>query len=839
MPGIVHLAHLGDTGPQDLSSHLTGVAARTSALTRKLDLPTAGELIGLLHDLGKATEKFQTYLRFDTASGVAPQEYLRGRIDHSSAGAQCLLQAIPKAQQEQSLPGLVARLLGLCMVSHHSGLIDCLTPEGGDGLSERLGRSDAHTRYVEAWRTVDPAVRARAEQLMRNPELLEECQRAVAKVLGGPEAAGDRAVQLGLLVRLLFSCLIDADRSDTADFEKPRAAAHRQNQLYESWEVLGERLQQYLLTLPAEGQVNRLRAAVSAGCMAAASRPAGIYTLTVPTGGGKTLAALRFALEHARLRERSPAPRIEHIIFVSPYISIVDQNAAVARTVLEPDGVPYATVVLEHHSDLVRERDGGGDIDSWRRRVLAENWDAPVVFTTMVQVLESLFGAGTRAVRRLHTLANAMIVFDEVQTLPVKLVHLFNTAINLLAVHYGSTVLLCTATQPLLAKVDKAKGAAALATNAELIGDVRVLFTGLRRYSVNDQSARPGGWTHGSVADLVIDQARDYGSCLAVLNTKRDAREVFALCRERFGEEPLIVHLSTGMVPAHRTEAFGRLKLALAVRAQADEERMKAPPVLCISTQLIEAGVDIDFATVVRDLAGLDSMAQAAGRCNRNGRLPEPGHVHIVDLRVDPAVLKRLPDIKEGQDVARQILGEWRRAHPDEPFPLDSPDTMQRYYELAFFRRKAEMSYDLPEEKAGRRTSMLDLLGSNALAQAEAGRKRQTVGRSILVQSFATANKAFELIGGTQGIVVPFGERGREIVNALNAAHDLDVDWRLLKQAQPYTLSVYAEQFKTLERKGAIYPLSGMAGIWCLQPEFYDPVYGLRPEAGPLEELIA
>lgn len=835
-----HLAHLGDAGTQSLASHLNGVAKRSRKLAQKIALPHAGELIGLLHDLGKATQEFQTYLRsFDPASGLIPQSHLRGTIDHSTAGARCLLQNIPGAEEEQSLSGLIARLLGLCIVSHHSGLIDCLSPEGEDKLNQRLTRADVQSRYIEAWQALHPNVRTRAMELMKNPELLAECRRAVGRIIGGKLTRGDTAVQFGLFVRLLFSCLIDADRTDTADFEKPKAAAHRQDHTYESWDKLQERLHEFLENLPADGKVNTLRARVSAECFRAARRPAGIYTLTVPTGGGKTLAALRFALEHARLREHGPSLAIDRIIFVGPYISIVDQNAAVARGVLEPEGVLYATVVLEHHSDLVRERGGDRDVASWRRRVLSENWDAPVVFTTMVQVLEALFGSGTRSVRRLHAMANAVIVFDEVQTLPVKLVHLFNNAINLLAAHCGSTVLLCTATQPVLADVDVAKGSAALAVNPELVGNVKELFDLLRRYEVFDRTDRPGGWTDSEVAALVANEARVRGSCLAVVNTKRHARDIYALCGENLGEMAVVIHLSTGMVPAHRTEALDMLKSALKARRRAEDEGVHAPPVVCISTQLIEAGVDIDFATVVRDLAGLDSVAQAAGRCNRHGVRSEAGRVHIVDLQLDPAVLKRLPDIQKGREVAKRVLGEWRRAHPEEPFPLDSPEIMQRYYELAFFERKGEMSYDLRAEKAGRDTTMLDLLGHNRLAESELQRTGRTLQRDILLQSFFTANKAFEVIGKTQGIVVPFGTRGREVVNALNASHDLEAEWQLLKQAQPFTLSVYGSKFRELERKDAVYALSGAAGVYCLRPEFYDSVYGLRPEAGPLEELIA
>lgn len=443
-----HFAHLGKIGNQLLSEHLCGVADRCSELAKKLGLERAGELIGLLHDLGKATKDFQDYL-LSFASDAEARDDLRGKIDHSTAGTQCLLAKIHGGQKEESPEGIVARFLAICIASHHSGLIDCLEPNGDDKLAQRLAKPDSGTRFIEAWANLNPSVKNRVEALTHDPRLVAEVRNAIVSVASSlDKGEGDKDVQVGLLLRLLFSCLIDADRTNTANFEKPSAAAHRQNQKYERWETLRERLDRKLSKMNTDGPVNRIRRQVSDECFRAADRLSGIYTLTVPTGGGKTLSALRFALEHARRHA------LDRIIFVSPYISIVDQNAAVARSVLEPEGVPYASVVLEHHSNIQDEpNDEAGRPDLWRRRVLAENWDAPVVFTTSVQVLEALFGSGTRAVRRLHAMARAVIIFDEVQTLPIKMVHLFNNAINLLASHCGSTIVLCTATQPLLETV--------------------------------------------------------------------------------------------------------------------------------------------------------------------------------------------------------------------------------------------------------------------------------------------------------------------------------------------------------------------------------------------------
>ncbi len=806
------LAHMGENGGQTLRAHLCGVARLARAHAAKLGLGEAGALLGLLHDLGKSTGAFQDYLRSDPE----PQDELRGKLDHSTAGAQCVVRNLPGGEEEAGVAGLLARLLALCIASHHSGLIDCLKPEGGDGLEMRLAKGEKATRYGEAWRTLDPDVRAEAQGILRGPELRAEFKAKIAAVCKRTSGGPERNVQLGLLARLLFSCLIDADRTDTADFERPGAGRHRQGGRYAGWAELERRLDAGLLALRSEGapEVNAVRRSISDQCFAAAGRPGGVYTLTVPTGGGKTLAALRFALAHARER------CLDRVIFVSPYISIVDQNAAVARGMLEPATEPYASVVLEHHSNLAPEDPGH---EQWRRKLLAENWDAPVVFTTMAQVLEAMFGRGTRGARRMHAMAKAVLVFDEVQTLPVKLVHLFNNAVNLLAGDCGSTVLLCTATQPLLNCVDEAKGKLKLAPGAELVRDTAGVFRALQRYRVLDRTDRV--WECGEAAELACAEARAHGSCLLVVNTKANAREIFAFCREQLRGVAHVAHLSTGMCPAHRTAVLADLKARLKEGGEG--------PVVCVSTQLIEAGVDIDFAAVIRELAGLDSLAQAAGRCNRNGRRAE-GRVHIVKL---PPLPKGLAEIAQGQQVAEELLGLWRRKHPGEPFPLDDPEQMRGFYEKAFYRRAGEMSWSLEaKDKVKRETTMLELLGDNGQARSETARIAQAPARSFWLQSFETANDAFALIGETEGVVVPWGPHGSAVVGTLCAARDPEGEWQLLRAAQPYTIAVYPSLFKRLRESGAVYAAG--AGVWCLQPGYYDEAFGLCLEGGPLEGMF-
>ncbi|WP_216841053.1 CRISPR-associated helicase Cas3' [Acidobacterium sp. S8] len=795
--------------------HLASVAEHTSYLAGKIRLAHAGELIGLAHDLGKYSEAFQQYLQKaagNAAMEMEPDFSLKGSVDHSTAGAQVIGAGLAGGGGR-----IASQMVALCVASHHSGLIDCIAPDGVDVLTRRLQKDGALSHRDEAWRRVEQTIRGRLEILLNSPDVASEIDAAMQRIR---EKDSDEVIQpfkQGLLLRMLFSCLIDGDRADTADFDKPTAASFRQHGKYASWQELIDRLELKLAAFSNERWVDQLRFKISSYCLAASERPKGVFTLTVPTGGGKTLASLRFALHHS-LRWN-----MDRIIYVSPYISIADQNAEVVRKILEPDGYNYASIVLEHHSSLTPDK------ESWRGSVLAENWDAPVVFTTAVQVLEALFGGGTRSARRLHAFANAVLVFDEVQTLPVRMIHMFNNAMNFLVEQCGASVVLCTATQPLLHRVDRGKGEMRLTEDAELMRDAPQLFRDLKRYETFDKSNEPGAWSAAKVSDLAVEELSGNGSCLVIVNTKRDAKDIYMACKERLNalgdpmEEGCFVHLSTRMCPAHRLEVLDRMKAALVQKKH----------VLCVSTQLIEAGVDIDFATVVRDLAGLDSIAQAAGRCNRNGDRAN-GRVHIVKM-AEP-LPKQLEEIRCAQQNARRVLEDWRDDQGDAPFPLSDPLQMERFFGHHFFARRDQMDYPV---KAQRDDTLLQMLGENGMAVADS--RLAGVKRHGFMQSFASAAREFRVIDNQmQGIIVPFGAEGKNLVAALSAARDLAVEFQLLRKAQRFAVNTFQWEMDSLTRSGAIYEVQAGTGVFCLLEEFYSDEFGLTLDgSGRMESMIA
>jgi CRISPR-associated endonuclease/helicase Cas3 len=818
-----------DDAWQGLTDHLIGVATLASQFADKLGLGDIGELAGLLHDLGKFSQAFQAYLK--SATGALNQDEdedwvdarsLKGKVDHSTAGAQFAWQALGQGGQPEQIAGQV---LALCIASHHSGLIDCIgagaSSFGEDLFNRRMKKAQEQTHLDEVLRVADPQLLRRCKALVANGELVAKLNALIGQIGrrnanpqdGSPQVA---LQQLGLLVRFIFSCLIDADRIDTANFEHRRTRAFRPQGRYTEWRVLTARMERHLSALAATRPIDCLRQDISNHCRHAATRPTGAYTLTVPTGGGKTLASLRFALHHAQQHG------LDRIIYVIPFTSIIDQNARVVREVLEPENAPgdKGCIVLEHHGSLTPEQ------QTWREKVLCENWDAPVVYTTMVQFLEALFSSGTRGARRMHQLARSVLIFDEVQTLPIKCVHLFNNAVNFLASHCETTVVLCTATQPLLHQVAKDKGAVRLLPGHELMPDVEGLFKILKRVEVRDQR-KPSGWADEEVANLAISEMRRSGSCLVIVNTKASARRIFKMCAKAT-EPDIAVHLSTDMCPAHRKQELAKLRSRLGARE----------PALCVSTQLIEAGVDVDFGTVIRFMAGLDSIAQAAGRCNRNGR-PEPGIVHLVNPQNEN--LDKLPDILVGREKTLRVLDEFKLDPARFQGDLIGPEALSTYYRYYFFDRASDMSYAVPAGEIAQADTLLNLLAHNSGSVDEYKATHQAAPSIFFRQSFMAAGKAFKAIDSpTQGVIVPFGAAGKKLVADLCAAYDVELEVDLLRTAQQYSVNVFPHVLRKLSDAGALYEVKPDARILCLRGEYYSDLFGLATEpVSPMEILHA
>jgi CRISPR-associated endonuclease/helicase Cas3 len=805
------IAHLRekDKTPQSLWDHLCEASEFAGQFAGKIGLKELGEILGLLHDIGKASQEFQNYicsangLIDPDGDGYIDTEALKGKVDHSTAGAQIIYRDLTNQGPE----GIIAaQVLALCLASHHSGLIDCVSPDGENIFKRRIEKPDEKTHTEEVLSKLYE-VEIKLREILTK-KIGRQLFEKLSKIKETNDSKETLTFKYGLLIRFLFSCLIDADRLSTADFEYPSNVHIRNYGRYHPWDALINRLDIKIKEFEgrqAKNEVDDVRNQVSQACMASSIKPQGIYQLKVPTGGGKTLASLRFALNHAEHHH------LERIFYIIPYTSIIDQNADEVKKILEDKDVTgkyLDQVVLEHHSNLTPEE------ETRRQNLLSENWDAKIVFTTQVQFLETLFGAGTRSARRMHQLANSVIIFDEVQTIPIRCVHMFNIAIRFLVQSCGSTIVLCTATQPLLEKVEPSQYALTIPPEQRIISNEYELFKKLRRVEVYDRR-KVGGWSEDEITDLALQESQNKGSALIIVNTKNAARSLYRAVSDKKNSD--VYHLSTNMCPAHRLNILTTIREKLSPSQDL--------PVICVSTQLIEAGVDIDFGSVIRYVAGLDSIAQAAGRCNRNGR-PMPGNVWIVNPSTEN--IERLKDITIGKENAERVLDEYN----DNPDLFENDrlglNAMELYYKYYFYQRKDEMKYKVGiHSPLGREDDLFNLLAINRLSVAEHVRITNSPPVIPFKQSFQTASKCFYAIDSpTRGVVVPYGEAGDEIVADLCGAADIQKQYTLLKKAQRYSVNLFPHEFEKMANMNAIREVQKESGIFYMDRPYYSDLFG-------------
>lgn len=578
---------LAHSGGHLLAEHLRSVAGIAANFSEAFE-PAAvtkrwAYLAGLWHDLGKYRPGFQRYL----LQSDDPDAHIEGKVGgrgktHSAAGAIWAIQKLGEAHGSNG--GLAARVLAYLIASHHAGLYDW-----DGGLKERLDEADCQTELAEALAAHPP------ESILNHGDFVPDLRQ----IPGG--SAG-----FALWVRLLFSCLVDADFLDTeAHFDAGKPARR------EGFPTLDQMLAAFddhmtaKTAAASDTPVNTLRADILRQCREKAALLSGFFSLTVPTGGGKTLSSLAFALKHAQAHGK------RRVIYAIPYTSIIEQTADVFRDVFKALG---EEVLIEHHS----QADAAEKDETARSRLACENWDAPLVVTTNVQLFESLFSAKTSRCRKLHNLVGSVIVLDEAQQLPPEFLQPILDALNLLVKHYGVTVVLCTATQPALNTTDyfdPSKNLRGLDRVHEIIDDPDALYEKLKRVHVE----LPKDWEMPTPWADIAAQLAVEDCVLAIVNTRKAARELQRLL------PPDTLHLSALMCGAHRKAVIKNITDRLKAKRDGKDQQ----PLRVVSTQLVEAGVDLDFPMVYRALAGLDSIAQAAGRCNREGRLANKGRVVV------------------------------------------------------------------------------------------------------------------------------------------------------------------------------------------------------------------
>ena len=543
--------------PHSLEAHLVGTAELSASFAKVFNSEKWGKILGIFHDTGKSTEKWQQYLIRKSGYGE-DDAHLEGKartVDHST----------PSAKLAEEIFGKCAgRLMAYCIAGHHAGLPDWFA-EGQHGQSSL------------SYRLANTVTKGIADQL--------KTVAASEKPGNPPWIFENNSLDLSLWIRMLFSCLVDADFLNTEAYMDEDKSEKRSG--YLSMQEILSNFNDYMKDLTVKAHktsVNELRQIILSDCRKAAINDPGIFSLTVPTGGGKTLSSLAFALEH------SVKNKMDRVIYVIPYTSIIEQNADVFRKALGGDQI------IEHHSNFDEE-----DSTS-KSRLAAENWDAPVIVTTSVQFFESFFASKPSRCRKLHNIANSVVVLDEAQLMPIEFLHPIIQTLDLLRRHYKVSIVISTATQPVLESRSDFKEFKGLPIGSirEIISDVPKLYRELKRVTVE----KPSDWNNTSTFEEIKDALLKEQQVLCVVSDRKSCRDLFRLMPKG------TYHLSALLCGQHRSDTIAEIKNKLSAKQ----------PIRVISTQLVEAGVDLDFPVVYRALAGLDSIAQAAGRCNREGK---------------------------------------------------------------------------------------------------------------------------------------------------------------------------------------------------------------------------
>lgn len=769
---IAHRAEGGEE--QSLYEHAEGVAMRIChSLTeaRLEQLIPLGELLGRLHDTGKAQPAFQRYIRGESAA----------KAPHSAAGAllsTSLLFELSKELQLKKLPR-TSQVLAYAISGHHRGLYDYIE------LRKELEKGEIKKRCAKTKEEL-PNIKSELQTWVKeHAESTESSLKELAKLIGATE-------QAQALIRLLFSCLVDADFLDTEAFmdQERKGRRHEATCGYAPLETLRDRLTKHMEGFSTEGKINEARRAFLNQCREhGRTCPKGYYSLFLPTGGGKTLSSMAWALETALKHEA------KRIIYVIPYTSIITQTAGIFREIFGEENV------LEHHSDIsFSGGESSQEAERYERtRLLAETWEAPIIVTTNVQFFESLFSHKVSRSRKVHSIANSVVVFDEVQMFPTEFLHPMLRLIEDLRCIFHTQLLFCSATLPPFDK-DHSSSFKKVNDFHQLSEDIQPiipedpeLFKVFDRviYHLEEKVY---------VTKELAQELSQLNSALCIVNSRRDASRLYHALLEEGKEAQNVIHLSRNMCSAHLKDRIAEVR-----------QRLKAKiPTIVISTQLIEAGVDIDLPIVYRAMSGLDSIVQAGGRCNREGKRPTPGEVYVFSLSDGG---KAFGAIAHGQNATRFLLDN-DKEHTRPYIPLELIDAYyNRYYaSIESFDTKniAESLYDEEETKHWR-------------------------------FDFQQASENFQLIDNVdRDLFVPYGW-GKELIEGLEK-HTLYLNHRTLRELQQYHVSISRWRYEELEEARLLSEIivdreTGKS-ILVLAPQGYDEALGICTTNPLLDEPL-
>lgn len=769
------LAHIEKNGEiireQSIADHTKGVMDYAFTEGKKINIGNIARFTALFHDMGKAKKEFEEYLKSQLEE---TGKQARGSVNHSSAGAKYIYSNFTK---DKTSKVRFLELVAYAVTAHH-GLFDISEQEGkANHFIRRMQEMDGYQESVDNFTKEvlsNYDVERLYEQAFEEYRVLCEKIKCIKKT-----EKEDVYFYFGCIERMLLSILMDADWSDTAAFAS--GTEHASVQKFTHLDLVRENYQSYMEELQKkfeqressekEKRIMQLRNTIQKECIAFGKNPAGIYCLPIPTGGGKTLSGLGYALEFWKEH-----PDTERMIYLSPYISITEQNAQVIK-----EALGEKELVLEHHSNVINESEQEDKPSAFI------DWNAPFICSTMVQFLNTLFSAKKQSIVRFHKLKNAVIVIDEVQSLPLKTIHTFNMMMNYLKEFCNTTIILCTATQP---QLEETPHPILYSSPRNMMKDVSERFEQFERVKVTPLLGEAGRkvYDYDELCGLVLAKMEELDSVLVILNTKYAVQTLYDAVMNQCEDTIEIVYLTTNLCAEHRTRKIESIKRTL---------KEGGRKVLIISTNLIEAGVDLSVECVIRSIAGLDSIAQAAGRCNRHGE-QEKGQVLLVSVEEEKK--ERMEELMSAIGGTERIIYRFKEQKGNS---LLAPEWMNQYYEELYHVNQNKMDFNV--KGLGSDNTIYNLLSRGFCMENK---------ETLMNQAFKTAGEHYNVIdqNGVE-VIVPYG-KGNEYISELEQASELTKIKHILKKVQRYTVSVLQYKARELEEKGVIRLCENVPGIY-------------------------
>ena len=760
-----HIAHIRmDKGVeviQTVAEHCKEAAKYALDSLEPMGLGNCGYISGLLHDCGKLKKSYQDYL----IKAVRGEPVKRGSVNHTFAGVIYVMNEFHK-EENDVFEKMTAEIIAIAVGAHH-GEFDVIKIDGEGGFDHRINTSDEEIHYSEAIENFFEEVASEEELRVLFFRAVEEVKTIYSEKIheSNPDAV---YTQLGFLARIVLSAVIEGDRRSTGEF--------MENDIYQfkkmeqkTWTEELDNLESKIKEFDLSTEINKVRADISDQCKAYSKCGNSLLRLSVPTGGGKTLSALRYSLSHAAEYGKG------RIIFIIPLLSIIEQNSAVIK-----DNVKNKDIILEHHSNVVNYVDTMDTEELKRQELLTDSWESPIIISTLFQMLEILFSHKTIAIRRMKSLVNSIIVFDEIQSIPVKFTYLFAHAINFLVNCCNATVVLSSATQPCF---DILENPIKFPRDSEMVKLSKKQLEPFQRVKLVDQ-VTPEGMTLEELCDFVLKLMTEKHSVLIVCNTKIEAKKLYNLFIQNCdGME--IFHLSASMCQKHREVVLGKIG-----KTPGYNDGRK---VICVSTQLVESGIDFSFESVVRVKAGLDNIIQAIGRCNRNVEWGYVCESFIVNLKNEK--LGNLEEIKLGQNSLDELLYSFYNDRLAYDSSLVSYKAVREYYTLFYNKNKSTCRFPVKIDSQ-------DYYITDMLSRFSEGRNSDNE-KYVFKQPFKTAHLNCTIFDyDTIDVIVNFDEESKRIIENLTSErgkYDIGFARTEVKKAKQYTVSLHKSEFNKLQ----------------------------------------